>query len=103
MVYCTQDVAVRTRDFEGAMPGLTRVFPAAKHHYLFIPEIGAIEEAAGTNVDKPHPTDSIDVAKEMGISRCEGQFSVRSLVVQSCAKLLKVEDGYALPGRIQRR
>ena len=96
MVYCTQDVAVSRCNFEGAMPGMTYLFAAAKHHYLFIPEIGAIlseEEAAGTNVDKPHPTDSIDVAKEMGISRCEGQFSVRSLVVQSCAKLLKVEDG----------
>ena len=77
MVYCTQDVAVSTVDFEGALPGMTHYFAAAKRHHLGMLEMEILseEEAAGTNFDNPLPTESIDVentstlAKEMGVSQ----------------------------------
>lgn len=65
-----------TVDFEGAIPGMTYLFSAPKNRRLILPEVAILseEEAAGTSVDQPHHTESIDVentsilAKDMGMS-----------------------------------
>ena len=82
MVYYTQDVAVSTIDFEGAIPGMTYLFsgPRNRHDRLVMPEVAILseEEAAGDSVDhqkKPPSTEKIDIentsilAKEMGVSK----------------------------------
>ena len=104
MVYCTQDVAVSTRDFEGALPGMTHLFAAAKNHHLFLPGIGEVagsnvgeEEVAGSNVDKPHPTDCIDVentsilAKERRVSKMQLMASQKA-VLQEAEKSKQAQE-----------
>ena len=91
-LYCTQDVAVYTSDFEDCIPGMTYLFAVTKNHHLFLPETTVLneEEVIGHSDRQQNKPCSPDVENTAALAREMGILSKNQKAALQQAELTKV-------------